>query len=650
MLAEAWLGTGAAARPQAVAAAAVAADPYDERSRRALMRAYVAGGEPARALAGYAGLRDVLEAELGADPAAETQDLHLAILREEEPRAPDGPGRGPGAGPGPGDGADPAPARPRRGSRPWCGVIPGLGTGTVAATPGGPVAVSAGSGWAAAGTAGSRAAAGTGRPGGAAGVVTGTGGVATRRPPVRWRWPALPGRDAEMARLREPGTAANSGQPALILICGEAGIGKTRLAAELAAARPATGGTVLAARCYETERSLFLQPLPTRSRSRSGRSAPCPGAGPGRPARRPRWPGWCPRSPRCWASRQAARPPGRAGRRTKRAAAPRFEAVTAFVAGLAAEHAGPAQPGRPAERRPGHRRAAALPGPARPGAAGCWCVATVRAEEGAGRIDALAAGQPRLELGPLPAAAVADLAAERRPGRPGRGRSWSGPAATPCSSSRRCARSAAGDHRPPGVAGGGGAGPGPAGRARGRDAAAGGVGARRRRSTRRRGRPARPDPARGRSAPAPRPRPPGCSWSPSATTSSPTTWSTRCSTRPRPRPTRVAYHRQAADLLDQPPRGDGRARRRGGGLARAARGWLLAGEQALARAAVADAAELLTRSARSGGPRRRPRGQGRALLARGRALEMPGRLRGGAPRHRGARSRPPAGPATGGWR
>jgi predicted ATPase len=64
-----------------------------------------------------------------------------------------------------------------------------------------------------------------------------------------------------MARLRELWTAANSGVPALTLICGEAGIGKTRLADELARAATAAGGTVLAARCYETERSLFLQPI-----------------------------------------------------------------------------------------------------------------------------------------------------------------------------------------------------------------------------------------------------------------------------------------------------------------------------------------------------------------------------------------------------
>ena len=123
LLAEAWLGTGAPAEAEAIATAAVAADPYDERSRRALMRAHAAAGEPSRALASYAELRELLATELGADPAPETQDLHLAILREGEPRDAD---RVPG--PGPGDGEDPGP-EPGRGAglARGAGVIPGPG-------------------------------------------------------------------------------------------------------------------------------------------------------------------------------------------------------------------------------------------------------------------------------------------------------------------------------------------------------------------------------------------------------------------------------------------------------------------------------------------------------------------------------------------
>jgi DNA-binding SARP family transcriptional activator len=63
------------------AEAAAAADPIDESASRVLMRACVAGGEPARALIVYDELRTTLADELGVDPAASTRALHLAILR-----------------------------------------------------------------------------------------------------------------------------------------------------------------------------------------------------------------------------------------------------------------------------------------------------------------------------------------------------------------------------------------------------------------------------------------------------------------------------------------------------------------------------------------------------------------------------------------
>ena len=45
------------------------------------------------------------------------------------------------------------------------------------------------------------------------------------------------------------------------MIVGEAGIGKTALAESLAAEAAEDGGTVLRTRCYDTERSLFIQPI-----------------------------------------------------------------------------------------------------------------------------------------------------------------------------------------------------------------------------------------------------------------------------------------------------------------------------------------------------------------------------------------------------
>ncbi len=58
-------------------------DPYDEDAVRLLMRANVTGGRPGLALAAYADLASRLSAELGADPAAETSELHTRVLRDD---------------------------------------------------------------------------------------------------------------------------------------------------------------------------------------------------------------------------------------------------------------------------------------------------------------------------------------------------------------------------------------------------------------------------------------------------------------------------------------------------------------------------------------------------------------------------------------
>ena len=71
----------------------------------------------------------------------------------------------------------------------------------------------------------------------------------------------LVGRDGELAGLRADWSRAAAGTAGLVLLVGEAGIGKTRLAAALAQLAEATGGTVARARCHEAERSLFLQPV-----------------------------------------------------------------------------------------------------------------------------------------------------------------------------------------------------------------------------------------------------------------------------------------------------------------------------------------------------------------------------------------------------
>ena len=71
----------------------------------------------------------------------------------------------------------------------------------------------------------------------------------------------LSGRAAEVAMLSSAWSSAAAGDPALVVLVGEAGIGKTRLAAEVVAIAEATGGVIVQARCYEAERGLFLQPI-----------------------------------------------------------------------------------------------------------------------------------------------------------------------------------------------------------------------------------------------------------------------------------------------------------------------------------------------------------------------------------------------------
>ena len=86
--ATAALATGQVGDAAAYATEALRSDPYDEAALRTLMRAHVAAGRPASALAEFARVRELLVEELGVDPAPETRALHEELLRDEPVPAP----------------------------------------------------------------------------------------------------------------------------------------------------------------------------------------------------------------------------------------------------------------------------------------------------------------------------------------------------------------------------------------------------------------------------------------------------------------------------------------------------------------------------------------------------------------------------------
>ncbi len=71
----------------------------------------------------------------------------------------------------------------------------------------------------------------------------------------------LVGRDREWHTLVEAWRDASAGRPGMLTITGDAGIGKTRLAEEIAAWAERQGATVAVARCYATESDLAYAPI-----------------------------------------------------------------------------------------------------------------------------------------------------------------------------------------------------------------------------------------------------------------------------------------------------------------------------------------------------------------------------------------------------
>jgi len=210
------------------------------------------------------------------------------------------------------------------------------------------------------------------------------------------------GWEAELADLARAWEGAVAGRPQMVLVSGEAGIGRTRLVQAVAELAAATGGLVVQARCYEAERSLFLQPVAEAVRAAALALPPARlGAAAGDAAGT-----LAELAPEL---RTLLDLPGYEGAPAELRRRRSFEAVAGFVRGLAVQQ--PLLLAVDDLHQAGastlellHFLLRRLAGDR------LLVVATVRAEEGADALAALADVGRVLELGPLPADAVAELA------------------------------------------------------------------------------------------------------------------------------------------------------------------------------------------------------------------------------------------------
>ena len=201
----------------------LALDPLHEPAHRQLMRIYAWSGRRGAALRQFQACQRVLEEELGVEPLEETAAVHQAIQANRLPPPPPSAPAATAATPAAGSPGAPEPHPP---------------------LPGPPV-----------GEAG----------------PTGDGGRGVAHSP-----PApLVGRDAEWAALLDT-YAAVGPDGRLVVLEGEAGIGKTRLAAELADHVRSLGGSVVGGRCYEEEAGVAYGPFIEGLRGVLAAEAPAP--------------------------------------------------------------------------------------------------------------------------------------------------------------------------------------------------------------------------------------------------------------------------------------------------------------------------------------------------------------------------------------
>ncbi|MGQ0601741.1 MAG: AAA family ATPase [Anaerolineales bacterium] len=183
----------------------LALDPLHEPAHRMLIQLYAQSGQRYAALRQYNECVRALERELGVSPQGATTQLYEVIKADQWPTsAPDWP-----------------PVQPTE------GALEHYATAPPAPRPGGD---------------------GPQREGEAARVIaTFEGSLSPFERLVRGRFV---GRERELAQVEAIWQRVNAGEARVLLVSGELGIGKTRLAREIAALAKASGARVLAGECY----------------------------------------------------------------------------------------------------------------------------------------------------------------------------------------------------------------------------------------------------------------------------------------------------------------------------------------------------------------------------------------------------------------